>query len=137
QRAAALLAEVGARVDPDAEAGTLTMPQQQLVEVARALGAEARVLIMDEPTASLSEEDTQNLFRVIAALRARGVGIVYISHRLEELPLVADRVTVLRDGQTIGTRAMSGVSRSELIQLMVGRALETVFPKKAVAAGDV
>src|SRR5438874_652020 len=92
---------------------------------------------MDEPTASLAEEDTRNLFRVIAALRARGVGIVYISHRLEELPLVADRVTVLRDGQTIGTRAMAAVSRPELIRLMVGRSLDAVYPKAAVTAGDL
>jgi rhamnose transport system ATP-binding protein len=137
RRAAELLAQVGARIDPDTEAGLLTMPQQQLVEIARALGAEARVLIMDEPTASLSDDDTRNLFRVIADLRARGVGIVYISHRLEELPLIADRVTVLRDGQTIGTRPMSEVSRAELIQLMVGRELDAVFPKQAVAPGDV
>ena len=137
RRAAELLAQVGARIDPDAEAGLLTMPQQQLVEIARALGAEARVLVMDEPTASLSDDDTRNLFRVIASLRARGVGIVYISHRLEELPEIADRVTVLRDGQTIGTRAMSEVSRTELIQLMVGRELSAVFPKKAVTPGEV
>jgi ABC-type sugar transport system ATPase subunit len=96
------------------------MPEQQLVEIARALGAQAKVLIMDEPTASLSEEDTQNLFAVIRQLRAEGVGIVYISHRLEELPLIADRVTVLRDGQTIDTREMSKVDRQQLIQLMVG-----------------
>src|SRR3954465_14300856 len=102
-RAVELLARVGARIDPGAEAGDLTMPQQQLVEIARALGAKAKVLIMDEPTASLSEEDTQNLFAVIRQLRGEGVGIVYISHRLEELPVIADRVTVLRDGQTIGT----------------------------------
>ncbi|PYQ47548.1 MAG: D-xylose ABC transporter ATP-binding protein, partial [Acidobacteria bacterium] len=137
RRAAELLAQVGARIDPDAEAGLLTMPQQQLVEIARALGAEARVLVMDEPTASLSDDDTRNLFRVIASLRAGGVGIVYISHRLEELSEIADRVTVLRDGQTIGTRAMSEVSRTELIQLMVGRELSAVFPKKAVTPGEV
>jgi rhamnose transport system ATP-binding protein len=137
RRAAELLAQVGARIDPDTEAGLLTMPQQQLVEIARALGAEARVLIMDEPTASLSDDDARNLFRVIADLRARGAGIVYISHRLEELPLIADRVTVLRDGQTIGTRPMPEVSRAELIQLMVGRELDAVFPKKAVTPGEV
>src|SRR6185369_11378145 len=92
KRAADLLTRLGAKIDPAAEAGELTMPQQQLVEIARALGAQARVLIMDEPTASLSEEDTQNLFKVIRQLRAEGVGIIYISHRLEELPLIADRV---------------------------------------------
>ena len=137
RRAADLLARVGAKVDPDAEAGDLTMPQQQLVEIARALGADAKVLIMDEPTASLSDEDTRNLFAVIEQLREQGVGIIYISHRLEELPLIADRVTVLRDGRTIDTRQMSEVNRQQLIQLMVGRELSAVFPKKMVQLGDV
>jgi rhamnose transport system ATP-binding protein len=137
QRAEKLLAQVGAKLSPDALAGELSMPEQQLVEIARALGAEAKVLIMDEPTASLSEEDTQNLFRVIRELRARGVGIIYISHRLEELPLIADRVTVLRDGHTIDTRLMKDVDRQELIRLMVGRELSTVFPKREVPIGEV
>src|SRR6185295_18038030 len=119
QRAKDLLARVGARIDPAAEAGDLTMPQQQLVEIARALGARAKILIMDEPTASLSEDDTRNLFTVIKQLRAEGVGIIYISHRLEELPIIADRVTVLRDGRTIDTREMSEMKREQLIQLMV------------------
>jgi rhamnose transport system ATP-binding protein len=137
RRAAELLARVSARIDPDAEAADLTMPEQQLVEIARALGAQAKVLIMDEPTASLSEEDTQNLFAVIRQLRGEGVGIIYISHRLEELPLIADRVTVLRDGQTIDTREMSEVDQQQLIQLMVGRELSAVFPKKNVEVGDI
>ncbi|HWQ36486.1 MAG TPA: sugar ABC transporter ATP-binding protein [Blastocatellia bacterium] len=136
-RAAKLLAQVGARIDPDAEAGELTMPQQQLVEIARALGADARILILDEPTASLSEEDTQHLFRVIRELRARGVGMIYISHRLEELPAIADRVTVLRDGRTIETRPMNSVDSQHLIQLMVGRELSAVFPKRTVEPGEV
>jgi rhamnose transport system ATP-binding protein len=137
QRAADLLSRVGARIDPDMAAGDLTMPQQQLVEIARALGAEAKVLILDEPTASLSEEDTQNLFRVIRELRAAGVGMIYISHRLEELPIIADRVTVLRDGRTIDTRLMAEVDRAQLIQMMVGRELSAVFPKREVELGDV
>src|SRR5437588_5144701 len=137
RRAADLLARVGARIDPDSEAGDLTMPQQQLVEIARALGADAKVLILDEPTASLSEEDTQNLFNVIRQLREQGVGMIYISHRLEELPVIADRVTVLRDGRTIDTRLMSEVNRQQLIQLMVGRELSAVFPKRAVELGEV
>ena len=136
QRATALLAHVGAKISPDALAGELSMPEQQLVEIARALGAEAKVLIMDEPTASLSEADTHNLFRVIGELRTRGVGIIYISHRLEELPLIADRVTVLRDGQTIDTRQMNEVDRQELIRLMVGREVSSVFPKRDVPLGE-
>lgn len=137
QRAASLLAQVGAKISPDTLAGELSMPEQQLVEIARALGTDAKVLIMDEPTASLSEEDTQNLFRVIRELRERGVGIIYISHRLEELPLIADRVTVLRDGNTIETRMMNEVDRQELIRLMVGRELSAVFPRREVPTGEV
>ena len=137
QRAKELLDRIGARINPDQTAAELSMPQQQLVEIARALGANAKVLILDEPTASLSEEDTRNLFRVIRELRASGVGMIYISHRLEELPAIADRVTVLRDGQTIETHEMSDVSTKQLIQLMVGRELSGVFPKREVERGDV
>src|SRR6266567_5536020 len=136
-RASELLARVGAKIDPEADAGDLTMPQQQLVEIARALGANAKILIFDEPTASLSEEDTQNLFKVIRELRAQGVGMIYISHRLEELSIIADRVTVLRDGRTIDSQPMSGMNRQQLIQLMVGRELSAVFPKKSIAVGEV
>ena len=137
KRAADLLARVGARIDPDQETAALSMPQQQLVEIARAIGADAKVLIMDEPTASLSEDDTQNLFCVIRQLRTQGVAIIYISHRLEELAVIADRVTVLRDGRTIETRLMSEVNRQQLIQLMVGRELSAIFPKKTAEVGDV
>ena len=130
-----LLARVGARIDPETFAGELSMPQQQLVEIARALGANAKMLILDEPTASLSEEDTNNLFRVIRELRESGVGMIYISHRLEELPAIADRVTVLRDGSNVGTRAIPGLDRAELIRLMVGREISAVFPKGKVEIG--
>ncbi|HWP44647.1 MAG TPA: sugar ABC transporter ATP-binding protein [Blastocatellia bacterium] len=136
RQAAELLAQVGAAIDPETEAGSLSMPEQQLVEIARALGADSKVLIMDEPTASLSEEDTRNLFSVIGRLRDRGEGIIYISHRLEELAEIADRVTVLRDGRTIDTRIMKEVDRRELIRLMVGRELSAVFPKREVEIGD-
>jgi rhamnose transport system ATP-binding protein len=113
------------------------MPEQQLVEIARALGANARVLIMDEPTASLAEEEVRHLYEVINRLRESGVGIIYISHRLEELSAIADRVTVLRDGSAIGTHTMSEIDRQQLIRLMVGRELSAVFPKKEVTQGDV
>ena len=136
RRATELLARVGARINPETEAGALGMAQQQLVEIARALGAEARVLILDETTASLSKADADNLVRVMRELRADGVGMVYISHRLDELPQIADRVTVLRDGNTIATRAMSEVNREQLIQMMVGRELSAVFPKCTVPLGD-
>ncbi len=136
-RAKALLDRIGARIDPEAAAGSLTMPEQQLVEIARALGAEAKILIMDEPTASLPEHEVRTLFRVVKELRSQGAGVVYISHRLEELEELADRVTVLRDGRTVGTRARSELDRAELIRLMVGREVTQVFPKRDVPAGDV
>lgn len=136
-RASKLLAEVGARIDVDAEAGELTMPEQQLVEIARAIGANSRVVIMDEPTASLSKEETENLYRVIAKLSEQGVGIVYITHRLDELPVIADRVTVLRDGQVVGTYDMADTNRQELIRLMVGRELSAIFPKRELERGDI
>ncbi|GAC1514266.1 MAG: sugar ABC transporter ATP-binding protein [Gemmatimonadaceae bacterium] len=134
-RASELLARVGAHIDPEVEAGTLTMPQQQLVEIARAIGADAKVLILDEPTASLAEADVRNLFAVIRELRTRGVGIIYISHRLEELGIIADRVTVLRDGSTIATHAMGDITRDRLIQLMVGRELTSVYAKRSATVG--
>jgi rhamnose transport system ATP-binding protein len=137
ERARRLLHQVGSEIDPDREVEGLSMPEQQLVEIARALGAEARVLILDEPTASLSDHEVARLFRVIRELKARGVGVVYISHRLEELPQIADRVTALRDGAVVGTRRMEEVRRAELIRMMVGRELSSVFPKIQVVPGDV
>ncbi len=135
-QAATLLKRIGAAIDPETEVRRLTMPEQQLVEIARSLGSDARILIMDEPTASLSETEVDNLFRVIRELRGHGVGIIYISHRLEELPQVADRVTALRDGSAVGTHPMSLVGRSDLIRMMVGRELSTVFPKQNVPIGE-
>jgi rhamnose transport system ATP-binding protein len=136
-RARRLLEHVGAAIDPETEVRQLTMPEQQLVEIARALGADARILIMDEPTASLSAQEVANLFRLILELKGRGVGIIYISHRLEELPLVADRVTALRDGVLVGTRRIADVGREDLIRMMVGRELSAVFPKTDVPMGEV
>jgi rhamnose transport system ATP-binding protein len=137
RRACELLERVGAAINPDAVAQSLTMPEQQLVEIARALGADARILILDEPTASLSEREVERLFRMIRDLRGQGVGMIYISHRLEELFHVADRVTILRDGRVVATRPMMEVDCAELIRLMVGRDLTAVFPKQLVTPGDV
>ena len=92
---------------------------------------------MDEPTTSLSDREVDRLFRVIADLKSQGVGVIYISHRLEELPQIADRVTALRDGVLVGTRRMDDVSRADLIRMMVGRELSAVFPKTFVEPGDV
>ena len=128
-RARELLERAGAAIDPERLVGTLSMPEQQIVEIAKAIGANARIVIMDEPTASLTDREVDSLFQVIALLRGQGAGIIYISHRLEEISAIADRVTVLRDGQTIGTRRMADVDRAELIRLMVGRELSAVFPE--------
>ena len=136
-RARQLLARVGATVDVDAPAHGLRMAEQQLVEIARALGADARILLMDEPTAALTDRETTRLFDLIRDLRAHGVGVVYISHRLEEVKALADRVSVLRDGELVATRGMAEVDRSEMIRLMVGRELQAIFPKRAVPIGDV
>jgi rhamnose transport system ATP-binding protein len=135
ERARTLLDRVGATIDPGRTAATLSMPEQQLVAIATALGANARALILDEPTASLSEREVDHLFAVVRRLRAEGVGIVYISHRLEEISTLADRVTVLRDGQTIATHSIQSVTRDQLIALMVGRELSAVFPKRKVSIG--
>ncbi|MDB5386842.1 MAG: ABC-type sugar transport system, ATPase component [Planctomycetaceae bacterium] len=137
EQAQKLLQRVGAKISPDATVSQLTMPQQQLVEIAGALGADARILIMDEPTASLAEAEVANLLNVIRELRAQGVGIIYISHRLEELFGIADRVTVLRDGSHVTTCPMSEVNQAELIRLMVGRDISAVFPKQEVPLGEI
>ena len=137
QNAADLLKRVGSTLDPGRLVESLTMPEQQIVEIAKALGAEARILIMDEPTASLGEHEVENLFATIALLRSQGVGIIYISHRLEEVFAIADRITVLRDGETVTTRPAKEIDRGELIRLMVGRELAAVFPKRSVTMAEV
>jgi rhamnose transport system ATP-binding protein len=137
RQAAELLARIGAPIDPARLVASLSMPEQQIVEIAKAIGVDAKIVIMDEPTASLTEREVDNLFRVIALLKAGGVGIIYISHRLEEVFAVADRITVLRDGETIETCARGQVDRAGLIRLMVGRELSAVFPKRTVPLGAV
>ncbi len=136
RRAAELLERAGASIDPERLVATLSMPEQQLVEIAKAIGAEARIVIMDEPTASLTEREVERLFAVVARLREQGAGVIYISHRLEEIAVVADRVTVLRDGQSIATKNMGEVDRAELIRLMVGRELSSIFPKREIALDE-
>jgi rhamnose transport system ATP-binding protein len=136
-QATRLLQQIGARISPGALVSSLSMPEQQLVEIAKALAANASVLIMDEPTSSLGQQDTRNLLRIVRELRARGTGILYISHRLEELFEIADRVTVLRDGNNAGTREMKGVTSRELIRMMVGRELETLYPKLEITPGAI
>jgi rhamnose transport system ATP-binding protein len=136
KHAAQLLERTGARIRPDALAGSLSMPEQQLVEIAKALDANASVLIMDEPTASLGDRDTANLFRIVRECQASGVGILYISHRFEELFELAGRVTILRDGNSIETRAMADTTNQDLISLMVGREWKGEFPKNEIVKGE-
>jgi rhamnose transport system ATP-binding protein len=136
-RAATLLARVGATIDPDAEVGELSMPEQQLVEIACALGAGARIVIMDEPTASLTQREQVQLFAVVRELRTAGVGIIYISHRLEEIFALADRVTVLRDGASVGTHDVGAMTEASLIKLMVGREVAQLYPPAESPPGDV
>ena len=120
-RATELLARVGIALDLDRPAGTLRMAEQQLVEIARALGTRARVLLLDEPTAALTDVEAARLFTLVRALRADGVGCVYISHRLEEVMALADRVSVLRDGRLMATLPIAEVTRDGMVRLMVGR----------------
>ena len=132
-----LLMRVGSDIATDRQVDSLSMPEQQLVEIAKAIGSSARVLIMDEPTASLSGPEVERLFQVVALLKSEKVGIIYISHRLEEITSIADRVTVLRDGRSVGTHLREGLQRSTLISLMIGRELSAVFPKRHVTPGAV
>jgi ABC-type sugar transport system ATPase subunit len=119
----ALLARLGEDIDPWKPVGELPMAQRQMVGMARALSHKCRLLIMDEPTASLSKRETEVLFRIIRQLKAEGVSILYVSHRLEELFLLSDKVTVFRDGQHVATRRTAEINQEELIHLMVGREL--------------
>ncbi|MBA4146627.1 MAG: sugar ABC transporter ATP-binding protein [Verrucomicrobia bacterium] len=123
-----LLQRVGANIDPETEVRNLSMPEQQLVEIARSLGAGARILIMDEPTASLTQKEVQLLLKLVRDLREQGVGIIYISHRLEEIFEVADRVTVLRDGESVGTKSAKEIDEPGLIRMMVGREVSSIYP---------
>jgi rhamnose transport system ATP-binding protein len=132
-----LLQRAGGTINPDRLAGSLSMPEQQIVEIAKAIGSDARILITDEPTASLTDREVESLFAVFGMLRAQGLGIIFISHRLEEISAIADRVTVLRDGETIVTRNARDVRREELIESMVGRPIASVFPKREVAEGEI
>ena len=122
-------------LDVDAKVGTLSVANRQRVEIARALSQSPRVLIMDEPTAALAEADVQRLLDVVRALRARGVGIVYVSHRMPEIFALADRVTVLRDGKHVATHPIAEVNHDKLVALMVGRPVDQLYPKSEVAIG--
>nr|WP_273847436.1 sugar ABC transporter ATP-binding protein [Rubrobacter calidifluminis] len=131
----ALLDRLGVRVSPDARVERLGVAQQQMVEIAKALSLDTRILIMDEPTSALSGEEITRLFETIRSLRQEGVGIIFISHRLEEVAEIGDRVTVLRDGKKIGEcGALTDPSR--LVRMMVGRSIENQFPRRRSRVGD-
>ncbi len=136
-RAQKLLDQIGASLSPEAEIRQLSMPEQQLVEIACAIGAGARIVVMDEPTASLTQKEQHLLFAVVRDLRARGVGVIYISHRLEEIFGLADRVTVLRDGQSVSTVPVGEIDEARLIKLMVGREVTQIYPPAESEPGEV
>jgi ribose transport system ATP-binding protein len=136
REAARILSDLGVGIDPDAPVRALRLAQQQMVEVARALADEARLLIMDEPTSALSEREVNQLFAAIGRLTAGGVAIVYISHRMEEVFRISDRVTVLRDGCHVGTRAIGDVNVPQLVRMMANRDVTDHYPRRTHARGE-
>jgi len=132
-----ILSELGVDFGPDTPVRGLGVADRQLLEIAKALSSSARLLIMDEPTAALSPNEVDNLFATVRRLRERGVAIVFISHRLEEVSVIADSVTILRDGRHVTTRPAAELSHGEIVRLMVGRSLDQLFPKEEAEIGDV
>jgi ribose transport system ATP-binding protein len=137
QEARAVLRRMNIDLDPRTIVGDLSVHQKQVLEIAKAIQKKATILVMDEPTAALGEEDTRSLFGIIRSLKEQGVGIVYISHRLMEVFEITDRVTVLRDGQKIGTVHTAQANMAQLIGMMVGRQLEEFYPKREIPKGEV
>jgi rhamnose transport system ATP-binding protein len=136
QRAGELLAQLDADFDPRALMGNLSVAQQQIVEIAKALSANARIIIMDEPTAPLTARESEDLYRTTENLRDKGVSIIFISHRMEDMYRLATRVTVFRDARYVGTWRLDEVKREDLIMAMVGREITQFFPKRKVAIGE-
>ncbi len=137
EKARELLARVGLHTDPDRLVSTLTVAEMQRVEIAKALAIDAKVVIMDEPTATLAEKEIEDLFGVIRSLTAAGIAILYISHRLDEIFRIADRVTVMRDGRIVDTLPIEELDEDKLVRLMVGRDIENLYPKTEVEIGEV
>lgn len=136
-RAKVLLQQLESDISPEARAGSLGIGQQQLVEIAKALSHRARILVLDEPTAALNDSEAEALYRVIENLRGQGFGLAYISHRLDEVLRLANRVTILRDGRSIETRQRGNIDRKTMVALMVGREITQVFPEPNRKPGDV
>lgn len=135
QEARRILADLKIDLDPRKVVGELPVSKQQMVEIAKALSTNARVLIMDEPTSSLTSREIDDLFRIIRELKAKGCGIVYISHRLEELRYIVDRVTIMRDGQFVSSANFADTSMDEIIAAMVGREIKEKFPRVSTPLG--
>jgi ABC-type sugar transport system ATPase subunit len=136
RRAEQTLGELGLQLPLDVPAARLSVGQQQVVEIAKALARRARIIVMDEPTAALSDREIERLFTIVARLKAGGAGVLFISHRMEELPRIADRITVLRDGKVVETRTAAEFPTEEIIRAMVGRRLEAQFPALPALASD-
>lgn len=136
-RTSELLLDLGLDIDPEVPISALTVAQQQLVEIARALSRQAQIIIMDEPTSALSQTEIESLFAVIRRLQGRGVGIMYVSHKLDEIYAIADRVTVFRDGEHIATEAVADTRQSDLVTWMVGREVKDLYPRSPAVRGDV
>ena len=134
---AALFARLGVAMDPERPARGLSIADQQLVEIAKALSFDARVLIMDEPTAALTGSEVARLFTVVRALREQGAAVLFISHRLSEIFELCQRVTTLRDGALVAAEPLAGLTEADLVQRMVGRTLDELYPKQDAAVGDV
>ena len=137
KRSGELLSSLSLEISPHVTVATLSVPQQQMVEVAKALSMESKILIFDEPTATLAEKETEALFRIIRVLKEKRIGIIYISHRLEEIRRIGDRVTVLRDGHYIGTMKIEEAGVNDLIRMMVGRDIKDQFPRHYREPGEV
>ncbi len=135
-KAQAIIKDLGFDLDPDRKVRELSRARQQMVEIAKALLTEVRLLILDEPTASLTEAEAAKLFRLIAKLKASGAGIIYVSHRLREITAIADRITVLRDGHKIATVRSGDVSETALVELMTGRKIDVLFPRIDFRPGE-
>ena len=137
RQASEMMAALGLALDVTLPVRKLTIAQQQMVEIVKAISFNVKILVMDEPTSSLSEEEVQKLFEIIRTLKSQGVSIIYISHRMAELFEVSDRVTVIRDGAYVGTRVTSQTTPDELVAMMVGRSLESFYVRTFAAPGDV
>ncbi|MBM6615159.1 sugar ABC transporter ATP-binding protein [Desemzia sp. RIT804] len=129
--------ELGIHLDLNRDVGTLSVGQQQMIEIAKSLMTNAEVIIMDEPTAALTEREIDVLFKIIAKLKSRNVSIIYISHRMEEIFKISDRITVMRDGVSVDTKNTSETHNDEIVRMMVGRDLEDYYPKKDAKIGEV